>query len=90
MYTTGARFLRTFAVAVVATAAVGLQSPEIAGTNQASVAGATLAAPEASGQQPRPWFKIGRLGVRVWAPVEAPYNAKMNRNLAADPLWSPG
>jgi hypothetical protein len=86
MNTRGASLLRTLTVAAVATAAVGSQSPELAGTNRASLA----AGLEASGQQPRPLFKIGGLEVGVWAPVEAPYNAKMDRNLAADPLWGPG
>jgi hypothetical protein len=85
MNTIGASFLRTFVVAVVATAAVGSRSPEMVGTSHATVAGTTSAGSEASGQQPRKLFTIGGL----WAPVEAPYNAKMNRNLAAAPLWTP-
>ena len=36
---------------------------------------------------PRPLFKIGDLNVGIWAPVQAPYNANNNRNLAANPMW---
>ena len=35
-------------------------------------------------------FTIGRVGVHVWAPVEQPYNAEANGNLAAKDIWSQG
>jgi hypothetical protein len=35
-------------------------------------------------------FTIGGVGVHVWAPVEPPYNAEANGNLAARNIWSPG
>jgi hypothetical protein len=41
----------------------------------------------ANPQQSRPLFTIGGFGVYLWAPVESPYDAAMNRNLAADPAW---
>ena len=43
-----------------------------------------------SREQSRPLFTIGGLEVHVWAPLEAPYNAKMNRSGVEDPLWSQG
>jgi hypothetical protein len=43
--------------------------------------------PDATVTQPRPLFNIGNLPVDVWAPVEAPYDANMNRNQAANPVW---
>jgi hypothetical protein len=90
MNTIGASFIRTFVVAVVATAAAGSRSPGPVGTGQPTVAATTSVGSEASGQQPRQLFTIGGVRVGLWAPVEAPYNAKMDRNLAADPLWTPG
>jgi hypothetical protein len=89
MNTIGASFIRTFVVTLVTTVAVGSRSPESVGTGQATV-GTVSVGSEASGRQPRKLFTIGGLGVGLWAPVEAPYNAKMDRNLAADPLWTPG
>lgn len=40
--------------------------------------------------EPTPLFDVGGIPVGVWAPVEAPYNSRMNRNLASDPLWEAG
>jgi hypothetical protein len=37
-----------------------------------------------------PLFTIGGVEVRVWAPVEPPYNAEANGNLAARDIWSAG
>ncbi len=38
--------------------------------------------------QSHPLFTVGRFGVYLWAPVEPPYDAAMNRSLAANPAWS--
>jgi hypothetical protein len=43
--------------------------------------------PDASVTEPRPLFNIGNVPVDVWAPVEPPYDANMNRNQAANPVW---
>ena len=89
MNTAGALILGTF-VAIGATSAFGQeQLPEDAGTNHRFGASSASVAPEPDDRQSRPLFKIGGLPVRVYAPVEPPYNAAANRNLAADPLWGP-
>jgi hypothetical protein len=36
---------------------------------------------------PRPLFRAGNVTVGIWAPIQAPYNANNNRNLAANPIW---
>jgi hypothetical protein len=46
--------------------------------------------PDASVTQPRPLFNIGNVPVDVWAPVEAPYDANMSRNQAANPVFEEG
>jgi hypothetical protein len=46
--------------------------------------------PDATVSQPRPLFNIGNLPVDVWAPVEPPYDANMNRNQAANPVFEQG
>ncbi len=38
-------------------------------------------------RQPQTLFKIGNVGVGVWAPVEPPYDSSANRTQAANPLW---
>ena len=43
--------------------------------------------PDATVTQPRPLFNIGKVPVVVWAPVEPPYDANMNRTQAANPVW---
>jgi hypothetical protein len=89
MNTAGALILGTF-VAIGATSAFGQeQLPEDAGTNHRFGASSASVAPEPDDRQSRPLFKIGGLPVHVYAPVEPPYNAAANRNLAADPLWGP-
>jgi hypothetical protein len=37
-----------------------------------------------------PLFTIGRVEVRVWAPVAPPYNAEANGDLAARNIWGAG
>jgi hypothetical protein len=46
--------------------------------------------PDASVTQPRALFNIGNVPVDVWAPVEPPYDANMNRNQAANPVFEQG
>ena len=89
MNTAGALIFGTF-VSISATSAFGQeQLPEGAGTNHRFGASTASVAPEPDDGQSRPLFKIGGLPVHVYAPVEPPYNAAANRNLAADPLWGP-
>jgi hypothetical protein len=40
--------------------------------------------------QTRPLFTIGRVEVRVWAPVAPSYNAEANGDLAAREIWGAG
>jgi hypothetical protein len=44
--------------------------------------------PQRGVPQSRPLLTIGKVEVHMWAPVEQPYNANANRNLAADPVWA--
>jgi hypothetical protein len=46
--------------------------------------------PDATVTQPRALFKLGNVPVDVWAPVEPPYDANMNRSQAANPVWEEG
>ncbi len=46
--------------------------------------------PDASVTQPRALFKLGNVPVDVWAPVEPPYDAHMNKTQAANPTWDEG
>ena len=55
-------------------------------TTQAPFYDPTTQAPPA----PESLFNIGRVPIDVWAPVEPPYDAHMDRNLASDPLWEAG
>jgi hypothetical protein len=41
-------------------------------------------------QQSHPLFTFGGLDIRVWAPVEPPYNARANGNLAERPFGGAG
>ena len=91
MNTARALILSTL-VAVVSTSAFGQRQLPDADTNhwfEASNAANAFVGPEPTDQQPPPLFKIGRLPVRVYAPVPPPYNAAANRNLAANPVWGP-
>jgi hypothetical protein len=56
-----------------------------------SITGRSIApGTEQSVPEPRTLFTIGGVGVGVRAPVEPVYNARSNRNLAANPLWEAG
>jgi hypothetical protein len=43
--------------------------------------------PDRSAAQSSPLFRIGQVPVVLWAPVQPPYNSKVNRSQAANPLW---
>jgi hypothetical protein len=88
MNTAGALILGVF-VSITATSAFGQEQLPDDGTNHRLGASTASVAPEPDDGQSRPLFKIGALPVHVHAPVEPPYNAAANRNLAADPLWGP-
>ncbi|HEX3575886.1 MAG TPA: hypothetical protein VHU42_14890 [Rhodopila sp.] len=47
-------------------------------------------APQSNGPQSRTLFKIAGVPVHLWAPVEAPYDANMDRTAAANPIWEDG
>jgi hypothetical protein len=87
MNTAGILILGTF-VAVMITACSGHeQTLAAAGPKQQIGASSSSVVQEPDGSSPL--FKIGRLPVHVWAPVEPGYNTEANGNLAADPLWGP-
>lgn len=87
MNTAGKLILGTFvAMTAMALAAQG-QTLAPAGSDRQIGASSTSAAREPSGSPPV--FTLGGLPVHVWAPVPPYYNARANRNLAADPLWGP-
>jgi hypothetical protein len=61
--------------------------PPSLGASQTTVAPYVPRSPELGPDQTHPLFSIGRLPVLIWTPVEQAYNARMNRNAAANPLW---
>jgi hypothetical protein len=90
MNTVGSLVLGTF-VSLVAASDPGQQQVLAAtSTNHQVGAQNALVVPAPNDQQSRPLFRIGGLPVYVGAPVEPPYNAAANRNLAADPFWGAG
>jgi hypothetical protein len=86
----GALIFGTLVATVTTSAFADDQVPANSSINHPFVASITAGVSEPSNGQSRPLFKIGGLSVRADAPVEPPYNAAANRNLAADPLWGPG
>lgn len=82
MNTTGV--LAFGALSLMITAAASAQTRHIQSESRSTPPAQTLEAP--SGQNP-PIFIIGHLPVYIWAPVEAPNDAHMNRNGAANPIW---
>jgi hypothetical protein len=91
MNTASALILGTL-VTVVSTSAFGqgqLPSTDKNTWFEASNAASASIVPQPSDPQSLPLFKIGRLPVRVYAPVPPPYNAAANRNFAANPVWGP-
>jgi hypothetical protein len=78
-------------VLMVATAASGrAQSSEIPSASQATPTQSVPDVTESSPRQSTPLFTFGGMTVYLWAPVEPPYDANMNRSSAADPLWESG
>jgi len=60
-----------------------MQTPSLRQTSDAD----SVALPVGTSHPQHPLVVAGQVGVYVWAPVEPAYNAKADRNLAADPLW---
>jgi hypothetical protein len=82
------------ALAVAATASAQVKKPAAdAPIRQVPAAGQTMKAapvpanPEGSVNAPLPLFKIGNVPVDVWTPLEPPYDSRMNRDQAANPIW---
>ena len=63
------------------------QSPQGSGFNQETTAPALRGRPQDGLPESRPLFSIGKLEVHIWAPMEPYYDANMNRNAAANPIW---
>jgi hypothetical protein len=88
----------TASILVMATAASAqVKSPNpnpaprrVALESQTVTARPPLPNPDATVTEPRPLFKIGKVPVEVWAPLEPPYSVHMNRNEAANPIWEEG
>jgi hypothetical protein len=74
---------------LMTTAAFGQeQSREFTGSSQITGSWPTGTDTRQDVQQTPPLFTIGKMPVRVWAPVPPPYSADANRNFAADPIGS--
>ncbi len=63
------------------------RAAQVPGGSQELHAPALPANPPSGQSGDLPLFTIGRLPVQVWSPVEAPYDANMNRNQAANPIF---
>jgi hypothetical protein len=78
-------------VLMVATAASGrARSPEVPSASQATPTQSAPGVTESSAPQSAPLFTFRGMTVYLWAPVEPTYDADMNRNSAADPMWEWG
>ncbi|HEY0182534.1 MAG TPA: hypothetical protein VGC09_06960 [Rhodopila sp.] len=86
----GAVALGAVALMAATAATAQAQNPQVPDSTLFSRAPAAPPASLQAQSQPRPLFTIGGLEVHLWAPVESPYNANMNRNQAANPLWEAG
>jgi hypothetical protein len=62
--------------------------PPIPAANLTTQAPYTSTNPNQGVEQARPLFHIGKLPGVIWAPVEPPYNSKLNGTQAANPLWN--
>ncbi|WP_428489306.1 hypothetical protein [Rhodopila sp.] len=58
------------------------QSPQGSGFNQETTAPAVPGRPQDGLPESRPLFSM-----HIWAPMEPYYDANMNRNAAANPIW---
>lgn len=83
----GGTILGASALVIVTAASVQAQTAEAPGLRQTSNADSVTLPVEKSRPQQSPLVVAGQVGVYLWAPVEPAYNAKADRNLAADPLW---
>ena len=82
-----------FSVSALTVGAVPMahaQSAAVPGTTETTQASTIPSGPGQGTQQSAPLFMIGRMPVQVWAPVESPYNANMNRTAADNPMWEAG
>ena len=68
-------------------AAAQAQETAVPGTSQTTQAPSAPATPEGGAPPPAPLLMIGKMPVQVWAPVESPYNANINRTAAESPMW---
>jgi hypothetical protein len=87
MNRTGTALLGACALVTLPTAAAQARTEEAPGLAQTSDAGSPNLPIETSRPQLNPLAVIGQGGIYVWAPVAPAYNARADRNLAADPLW---
>jgi hypothetical protein len=86
----GASILAASAL-MLATVSPGLAQNSVA----PNLSQATKAAPAPAGtvtgvREAPPLFKIGDVPVHLWAPVQPPYDSRMNRDPAAEPFWEAG
>jgi hypothetical protein len=88
MNTIGIAVLSAAALMVATTGSALAQNPASPNSSQVMRTPSFPPEPQRSVPQSRPLFTIGGVEVHGWAPVEQPYNANANRNLAADPLWA--
>ncbi len=58
--------------------------------SQATPTQSVPAVTESIAPQSTPLFTLRGMTVYLWAPVEPTYDANMNRNSAANPLWESG
>ena len=86
----GAVVLGASALMVATVAAGRAQRSEVPSASQTTTAQSVPAGTGRNIPESKPLFMIGGVGVYLWAPVEPPYDANANRNLAADPLWEAG
>jgi hypothetical protein len=90
----GALALGLFVTVAAGSAHAQSPQPGSGDTWDESYSGSTTATagsvPEPDTQRLHKLFSIGGMPAYLYTPVEPPYNAAMNRNLAADPIWEPG
>jgi hypothetical protein len=88
MNTIGALAIGAFALVAATGASAASRQSQNASDSQVLQAPAPPSTQQPGEVEVHPLFAIGDLPVGVWAPVEPPYNANMNRNQAANPIWS--
>ncbi|WP_428536835.1 hypothetical protein [Rhodopila sp.] len=71
----------------VAVGSAWAQSPRVSGFSQETTAPAAQGRPQDGPAESHPLFSVGKLEVHIWAPMEPYYDATMNRNAAANPIW---